>query len=196
MTSGMWTLPNALTGLRLLAVPVFGAVLVVSGDTPRGRWIALALFIAASLTDVADGWLARRRDQCTDFGALLDPIADKALIATALVCMSARGLVPWWATVLILAREAAVTVLRLAVLHHGVIPASRGGKAKTAAQTTLIVLALAAPGWTEVLTAVVVTTVLWTVVTGLDYGVKAAALTRARPPSPQPSAAPGRQVPR
>jgi CDP-diacylglycerol--glycerol-3-phosphate 3-phosphatidyltransferase len=195
MTSGMWTLPNALTGLRLLAVPVLGAVLVVSGDTSRGRWIALALFVAASLTDVADGWLARRRNQCTDFGALVDPIADKALIATALVCMSARDLVPWWATVLVLAREAAVTVLRLAVLRHGVIPASSGGKVKTAAQTTLIVLALAAPGWTEVLAALVMATVVWTVVTGLDYGVKAAALTRTRPPL-QPAAVPGRQVPR
>ncbi|SFT36463.1 CDP-diacylglycerol--glycerol-3-phosphate 3-phosphatidyltransferase [Geodermatophilus amargosae] len=196
MTNEMWTLPNALTGLRLLAVPVLGSVLVVSGDTSRGRWIALALFVAASLTDVADGWLARRRNQCTDFGALVDPIADKALIATTLICMSARDLVPWWATVLVLTREAAVTVLRLAVLHHGVIPASRGGKAKTAAQTSLIVLALAAPWWTEVLAAVVMATVVWTVVTGLDYGVKAAALTRARPPSLQPAAVPGRQVPR
>lgn len=183
MTGEMWTLPNALTGLRLLAVPVLGAMLVASGDTAQGRWIALALFLAASLTDVADGWLARRRDQCTDVGALLDPIADKALIATALICVSALGLVPWWATALVLVREAAVTVLRLAVLHHGVIPASRGGKLKTAAQTTLIVLALGAPGWTALLDAVVVATVCWTVVTGLDYGAKAAALTRARPPS-------------
>ncbi len=175
-----WTLPNVLTGLRLLAVPFLGAVLIVDGDTSRGRWIALALFVAASLTDVADGWIARRRGQCTDFGALVDPIADKALVATALVCLSARDLLPWWATAVVLAREAAVTVLRLTVLHHGVIPASRGGKVKTALQTTMIVLALAAPGWTGVLVAVVVMTVCWTVVTGLDYGVKAATLSRAR----------------
>ncbi|WP_198597823.1 CDP-diacylglycerol--glycerol-3-phosphate 3-phosphatidyltransferase [Blastococcus atacamensis] len=187
-SSGWWTLPNALTGLRLLAVPFLGVVLLDSGDTARGRWIALALFVTASLTDVADGWLARRLDECTDFGALVDPIADKALVATALICMSAGDLVPWWATAVILGREAAVTVLRLAVLHHGVIPASRGGKVKTAAQTTMIVLALAAPGWTEVLTVVVVATVLWTVVTGLDYGAKAAALGRVRGPSLQPSA--------
>ena len=177
----MLTLPNALTGLRLLAVPFLGLVLLDSGDTFSGRWIALALFVTASLTDVADGWLARHRNQCTEFGALVDPIADKALVATALVCMSARDLVPWWATVVILAREAAVTVLRLTVLHLGVIPASRGGKVKTAAQTTVIVLALAAPGWTDVLTAVTVMTVLWTVVTGLDYGAKAAALARQEP---------------
>ncbi|SFP02329.1 CDP-diacylglycerol--glycerol-3-phosphate 3-phosphatidyltransferase [Geodermatophilus dictyosporus] len=188
MTRGMWTLPNALTGLRLLAVPFLGAVLAVAGDTPGGRWVALALFAAASLTDLADGWLARRWGQCTDFGALVDPIADKALVATALVCLSARDLVPWWATVVVLAREVAVTVLRLTVLQHGVIPASRGGKLKTAAQTTMIVLALAAPEWTAVLTAVVVLTVAWTVLTGLDYGAKAAALTRARRPALQPPA--------
>jgi CDP-diacylglycerol--glycerol-3-phosphate 3-phosphatidyltransferase len=189
-----WTLPNVLTGLRLLAVPFLGAVLIVDGDTSRGRWIALALFVAASLTDVADGWIARRRGQCTDFGALVDPIADKALVATALVCLSARDLLPWWATAVVLAREAAVTVLRLTVLHHGVIPASRGGKVKTALQTTMIVLALAAPGWTGVLVAVVVMTVCWTVVTGLDYGVKAAALTRARSSFQRPPAVGRRQV--
>jgi CDP-diacylglycerol--glycerol-3-phosphate 3-phosphatidyltransferase len=189
VSGAAWTLPNTLTGLRLLAAPALGGVLLTEGGTPGGRWLALALFVAASLTDLADGWLARHRGQCTDFGALVDPIADKALVATALVCLSARGLLPWWATVVVLAREAAVTVVRLAVLHRGVIPASRGGKVKTVAQTAMIVLALAAPGWTAVLTAVVVTTVLWTVLTGLDYGVKAVALTRA--PALRPSAVRG-----
>jgi CDP-diacylglycerol--glycerol-3-phosphate 3-phosphatidyltransferase len=133
-----------------------------------------------ALTDVADGWLARRLGQCTDFGALSDPIADKALVATALVCLSASGLVPWWATTVILAREVAVTMLQLGVLRHGVIPASRGGKVTTVTQTALIVLALATPGWTDVLTAVVLVTVVWTVGTGLDYGGKAAVLSGAR----------------
>jgi CDP-diacylglycerol--glycerol-3-phosphate 3-phosphatidyltransferase len=174
----MWTVPNVLTGLRLLVVPLLAAVLVVSGDTPGGRAWALALFLAASLTDLADGWLARRLDQCTDFGALADPIADKALVGTALICLSGLGLVPWWATAVVLARELAVTLLRLTVLRHGVIPASRGGKVKTATQTVLIVLALAAPG-TDVLGAVLAVTVLWTVLTGFDYGVKAAALPRS-----------------
>ncbi|WP_246080878.1 CDP-diacylglycerol--glycerol-3-phosphate 3-phosphatidyltransferase [Modestobacter altitudinis] len=185
-----WTLPNVLTVLRLLAVPFLGAVFVVAGNTSAGRWTALALFVAASLTDIADGWIARRRNQCTEFGALIDPIADKALMATALICLSADDLLSWWATALILAREAGVTALRLAVLHRGVIPASRGGKVKTVAQTTMIVLALAAPGWTGVLAAVVTVTVCWTVVTGLDYGVKALALTRSRASSLPPSAGP------
>ncbi len=190
MSDAAWTLPNTLTGLRLLAVPFLGGVLVADGDTSGGRWLALVLFVAASLTDVADGWLARHRGQCTDFGALADPIADKALVATALVCLSARGLLPWWATAVVLVREAAVTVLRLTVLRRGVIPASVGGKVKTVSQTAMVVLALAAPGWTVVLSVVVTTTVLWTVLTGLDYGVKAVALTRAPPSALRPSTAP------
>jgi CDP-diacylglycerol---glycerol-3-phosphate 3-phosphatidyltransferase len=173
-----WNLPNVLTGLRLAAVPVMGAVLVAEGHERTGRWVALALFVAASLTDVADGWIARRRGQCTPFGALIDPIADKALVATALVCLSGLGLVPWWATGVILGREVAVTAVRLRVLRHGVIPASRGGKLKTVTQTALVVLALAVPGWTAVLTVVVTTAVLATVVTGLDYGIKALDLVR------------------
>ena len=191
MSGATWTVPNVLTGLRLLVVPFVGAVLLSAGDSQRGRWVALALFAVASVTDVADGWIARRWNQCTAFGALVDPIADKALVATALVGLSVLGIVPWWATAVILGREAAVTVLRMAVLHHGVIPASRGGKVKTVAQTVLIVLALAASQWTALLSAMIAGTVVWTVVTGLDYGVKAGALTRARAvPVPASPAAP------
>lgn len=181
----MWTLPNLLTALRLLVVPFLGAVLLLHGDTADGRATALALFVAASFTDLADGWIARRRDQCTPLGALVDPIADKALVGTALVCLSDLGLVPWWATAVVLGRELAVTVLRLIVLRYQVMPAGRGGKVKTVAQTTLIVVALATPGWTEVVTAAVVVTVLWTVATGLDYFAKAAALAERSPARPQ-----------
>jgi CDP-diacylglycerol--glycerol-3-phosphate 3-phosphatidyltransferase len=95
----------------------------------------------------------------------------------------------------ILGREAAVTVLRMAVLHHGVIPASRGGKVKTVAQTVLIVLALSVSQWTALLATVIAATVAWTVVTGLDYGVKAGALTRARAvPVPASPGAPRQQL--
>lgn len=181
----MWTLPNVLTGLRLVAVPFLAAVLVVAGDSPDGRAVALGLFVAASLTDLADGWLARRWNQCTEFGALVDPIADKALVVTALVCLSDQGPIPWWATAVVLARELAVTAVRLGVVRHGVIPASRGGKIKTVSQTALIVVALAAPGSTALIMPMVVITVAWTVVTGIDYGVKAAALARrSAPPVP------------
>jgi len=178
----MWTLPNVLTSLRLLAVPFVGAVLLADGDSASGRMTALTLFLAASVTDAADGWLARRWRQCTDFGAFVDPIADKALVGTSLVCLSGLGILPWWATVVVLGREVAVTALRVTVLRHGVIPASRGGKVKTVTQTVLIVLALVMPGATAVLSVVVMVTVLWTVVTGVDYGVKAGGLTGAAVP--------------
>ncbi len=194
MIATMWTLPNTLTGLRLLAVPVLGLVLAFAGDSPGGRSTALVLFVAASLTDVADGWLARRLGQCTPFGALADPIADKALVGTALVCLSGHELVPWWATSVVLAREVAVTGLRLTVLRHGVIPASRGGKVKTVSQTALILLALMGPEWTGVLAIVVAVTVVTTVVTGVDYGLKAAALAGRSLASAAPSGVSRRQT--
>ncbi len=186
MSAPALNLPNVLTCLRLLVVPLVGAVLLAAGDSAGGRRTALVLFLAAALTDVADGWLARRRGQCSEFGALADPIADKALMGTALVCLSGLGILPWWATAVILAREVAVTALRLTVLRHGVIPASRGGKVKTVTQTVLIALALAAPGWTAGLGVVLAVTVIWTVATGLDYGLKAAALVRAASPTVSP----------
>jgi len=185
ITATAWNLPNLLTGLRLAVVPFLGAVLVLEGDRAGGRWAALALFVGASVTDLADGWLARRWGQCTPFGALVDPLADKALVGTALICLSGLGVVPWWATAVVLAREAAVTALRLGVLRHGVIPASRGGKVKTGTQTALVVLALATPGWDEVLQVAVVLTVVWTVVTGAAYAVKAAGVVRAADPGPR-----------
>jgi CDP-diacylglycerol--glycerol-3-phosphate 3-phosphatidyltransferase len=195
MTGTTWTLPNVLTGLRLLAVPFLGATMVVAGDTAEGRWAALALFLAASLTDLVDGWLARRRGQCTDLGALVDPIADKALVGTALVCLSVQDLVPWWATVVVLSREVAVTSLRLAVLRHGVLPASRGGKVKTVTQTAMIALALAQPGWTAALTVAVLVTVGWTVATGLDYAAKVASIGRMPASLPPLGRVPGAVAP-
>jgi CDP-diacylglycerol--glycerol-3-phosphate 3-phosphatidyltransferase len=189
MTATIWTLPNVLTGLRFLAVPAVAWVLAVAGASTGGRLIALGLFVAASVTDLADGWLARRLGQCTDFGALLDPIADKALVGTSLVCLSGLGIIPWWATGVILAREIAVTLLRLIVLRIGVIPASRGGKVKTVTQTVLIVVALATPGWDEALWVAVAVAVVWTVATGLDYVAKAASLTRTAVPVPRPALA-------
>ncbi len=175
MSAGVWTLPNLLTGVRLLVVPALAWVLLAAGSTPAGRRTALLLFAAASVTDLVDGWLARRRGECTDLGALVDPIADKALVGTALVCLSVLGILPWWVTGVVLARELAVTGLRLVVLRSGVIPASRGGKLKTVAQTVLVVVALAAPEWTVLLWAAAGLTVVATVVTGVDYAVRAVA---------------------
>ncbi len=98
------------------------------------RIAACLIFCVASATDLVDGWIARRFELVTSFGKVADPIADKALTGTALVLLSAYDRLPWWVTVLILVREWGVTALRFWVIRHGVIPASRGGKLKTALQ--------------------------------------------------------------
>ena len=176
-------LPNALTVLRLLSVPVFAVVLAISADGGDGwRVLAWAVFTVACLTDVVDGHLARKHGQCTDFGAFADPIADKALVGTALVGLSLLGAVPWWVTAVVLGREVAVTVLRTAVLRHGVIPASRGGKLKALSQNCAVALyllpltGLAATARVPVLAVAVVATVA----TGVDYAVAARRASRAR----------------
>jgi CDP-diacylglycerol---glycerol-3-phosphate 3-phosphatidyltransferase len=172
---------NALTAARLLLVPVFVLLVVVSAmDHPAWRAAACLVFLAASLTDFVDGWIARRYGLVTSFGKVADPIADKALTGTALVMLSAYGVLPWWVTVLILVREFGVTGLRFWVIRHGVIPASRGGKLKTGLQIAAIAWylwpfldPLAAVGPWLMGAAVVVT-----VATGLDYALRALRLRR------------------
>ncbi|GAA3355974.1 CDP-diacylglycerol--glycerol-3-phosphate 3-phosphatidyltransferase [Saccharopolyspora gregorii] len=167
---------NVLTVSRLLLVPVFlVALLREDGHQPLWRWVALAVFLVAAITDRIDGELARRRGLITDFGKIADPIADKALTGAALVGLSLVGDLPWWVTLLIIARELFVTLLRFWVIRHGVIPASRGGKLKTLLQAIAIVAYLLPLGelidplrWVIMGAAVLVT-----VVTGLDYAVRA-----------------------
>jgi len=150
-------------------------------QTPLTRDFAALLFVAAAITDFVDGAIARKRGITTDFGALLDPIADKALITVALVGLSALGDVPWWVTIVILVREFGVTALRLAVLRRGVIPASRGGKAKTFAQIIAIAMFLAVgpPWWVTIASVVMGIAVVLTLVTGVDYVVRAYRLRQA-----------------
>lgn len=165
-------LANALTVLRLVLVPVFLlALLNGDGHDPHSRLIAFAVFAVAIITDRFDGALARNCGMVTEFGALADPIADKALIGAALLGLSALGDLPWWVTLVILARELGITVLRFAVLHRGVIPASRGGKLKTLVQAVaigLFVLPLSGP-WLVSAQAVMLVAVVLTVATGVDY---------------------------
>jgi CDP-diacylglycerol--glycerol-3-phosphate 3-phosphatidyltransferase len=173
---------NGLTLLRLLLVPVFGWALVHDhGTDTTWRVVAFVVFVVASATDRLDGDLARRRGLVTDVGKMADPIADKALTGTALVGLSALDLLPWWVTVVILARELGITLLRFWVIRHGVIPASRGGKYKTFLQTVAIGLyLLPLPGWLATVAAWVMGAALvLTVATGVDYVVRALALRRA-----------------
>ena len=176
-TSRWATLPNLLTLIRLLLVPVLGVLLLADGGADAGlRWWAMAVFIVAALTDLADGEIARRSGTITNLGKIADPVADKALTGVALI-----GDLPWWVTVVILAREVAVTILRFAVIRHGVIPASRGGKAKTVAQVVAIGLYLAPlpDAFDAVRVAAMAIAVILTLVTGVDYAVQARRLMRA-----------------
>jgi CDP-diacylglycerol---glycerol-3-phosphate 3-phosphatidyltransferase len=179
---GLWNIANILTMVRLLLVP--GLVLLMfagGGHDPGWRSLAWAAFSIAMITDLLDGELARRRNLVTDFGKIADPIADKAIMGAALVCLSVLDDLPWWVTVTILTREFGITLLRFWVIRHGVIPASKGGKLKTLAQgigVGMYILAL-----TGVLATlrwwVMAAAVALTVGTGLDYVRRAISLRRA-----------------
>jgi len=174
--------PNALTILRLCLVPVFAWLLLRDGgDDQTSRVWAAVVFLGASLTDLVDGEIARRQGQVTTFGKVADPIADKALTGTALVGLSYLGELPWWVTVVILIREIGVTLLRFWVIRRGVIPASRGGKAKTVAQMVAILMyLLPLTGWLVTAREVVMgVALLLTIGTGIDYVARAQRLRTA-----------------
>jgi CDP-diacylglycerol--glycerol-3-phosphate 3-phosphatidyltransferase len=172
---------NVLTALRLLLIPVF-ATMVVSSDMQASGWrvAACVVFCVASATDFVDGWIARRFELVTSFGKVADPIADKALTGTALVLLSIYDLIPWWVTGLILLREWGVTALRFWVIRYGIIPASRGGKVKTALQTAAIAWYLwPVPAPYDVVGPWLMgAAVLVTAVTGVDYVIQAFRLRR------------------
>ena len=180
---GVANVANLLTGLRMVLVPVFLVALFV-GDGHQTNWrlVAFAIFATAVITDRLDGALARTYDLVTEFGKLADPIADKALIGAALIGLSLLGDLPWWVTVLILARELGVTALRFAVLRDGVIPASRGGKLKTLVQAVAIGLFIMPLSgvWHTGAWVVMWAAIVLTVVTGVDYVVSAVRDSRAR----------------
>lgn len=174
-------LANALTMLRLLLVPVF-AVLLFHEDGQNSAWRFWAWFVfaVAAITDSIDGDLARKRGLVTEFGKLIDPLADKALIGTALVGLSMLDLLSWWITIVILVREVGVTLLRFWVIRHGVIPASRGGKVKTLLQSIAIGLyVLPLSGFLHTVAAVIMAAaVVLTLATGADYVHRAIRLRR------------------
>ena len=147
-------LPNTLTLSRIFFVPLLVAVLLRKGNievdagwvTFTREWIALLIFLTAALTDLLDGYLARRRRQVTTIGKLLDPIADKVLISAAFISLVGLGRVPAWMVVLIVSREFAVSALRYVALTEGItIAASDLGKTKMVAQVVAVSLLLMAP---------------------------------------------------
>jgi len=162
-------LPNVLTVIRILLVPVL--VVALLEKTGGGDLLAAVVFAVASFTDAVDGYLARSRNWVTTFGKLMDPIADKLLIVAALVALVSLGRLEAWVAMVIIAREFAVTVLRVAAgTQQGVvISASSFGKVKTATQVLMVMLLIAfdeRPLW---LTVLVYVTVVITVLSGADY---------------------------
>jgi CDP-diacylglycerol--glycerol-3-phosphate 3-phosphatidyltransferase len=161
-------LPNVLTVLRILLVPVL--VVALLGNTPEGDVLAAIVFALASLTDFADGYLARTRGSVTTFGKLMDPLADKLLIIAALLSLVSLGRLPAWVAMVIIARELAVTVLRLGATQAGVVmAASLFGKVKTCLQIAAILAVIAVPGEPLWVSLLLYATVLVTVLSGLDY---------------------------
>jgi CDP-diacylglycerol--glycerol-3-phosphate 3-phosphatidyltransferase len=161
-------LPNALTLLRILAVPV--VVVALLGETPNGDALAAAVFALAAATDGLDGYIARSRDSVTTFGKLMDPLADKLLIIGALLSLVSLDRLEAWIAMVIIAREVAVTILRTIAAERGiVIAASWLGKAKTVLQIAAVIALIAAnpsPAWVD---ALVYLSLAVTVLSGADY---------------------------
>jgi CDP-diacylglycerol--glycerol-3-phosphate 3-phosphatidyltransferase len=163
--------PNALTLFRIVLVPVLVAALLSTSE--HGDLVAAAVFVLASLTDALDGYIARRNRSVTAFGKLMDPLADKLLVTAALVGLVSLDRLTAWAAMVIIAREFAVTGLRLLAVEQGhVIAASSWGKLKTTFQIAMVlalIIVEGSPAWLDVL---VYATVAVTVVSGAEYFVR------------------------
>lgn len=178
-----WNVPNVLTGVRMLLVPVFAWMLLSHPREFDWRLWTTVVFCIAIATDFVDGKIARKYNLVTNFGKLWDPIADKALTGMAFVGLSILGELQWWVTIIILVREWGITLLRWGIMKYGVMAANRGGKLKTFVQALALVLYLMwLPKLPEVLQwlawGLMGAAFVLTVLTGLDYLREAAKLRR------------------
>ena len=166
-------LPNKLTMFRVILIPIFVVFLLVD-ITPYDKWIALAIFIIASLTDLLDGKIARKYNLVTNFGKFMDPLADKLLVCSAMICLVELGRIPAWIVIVIIAREFIISGFRLIASDNGVvIAASYWGKFKTTFQMVMICLMIADIAEISLLTAIVMwAALILTVVSLVDYLVK------------------------
>ena len=140
-------LPNKLTILRIILIPVFVVLLLANFGTMLekdiARYLAIGVFVVASLTDFLDGYIARKHKLVTNFGIFMDPIADKLLVSAALVAMVELGLLPAWVVILVISREFVISGLRLIASNQGVVlAASKWGKMKTVTQMMMIIFVL------------------------------------------------------
>ncbi|MCR5675967.1 MAG: CDP-diacylglycerol--glycerol-3-phosphate 3-phosphatidyltransferase [Lachnospiraceae bacterium] len=172
-------LPNKLTMLRVFLIPFFVFFLLVPVFGDAGKWIALGIFIAASLTDLADGKIARKYNLITDFGKFMDPLADKLLVCSAMICLTSPELwspdrIPAWIVVIIIAREFTISGFRLIAAEKGtVIAAGWWGKWKTTFQMIMVILKIADIDSLRIVANVVmVIALILTVVSLADYLVK------------------------
>ncbi len=172
----MMNLANKLTVLRIMLVPIFLRCAIL--DTTTTNIIALSIFIIASATDKLDGYIARSRNQITNFGKFMDPLADKLLVTCALILLVEKGIVAAWVVVVIIAREFIVSGLRTLAASQGVvIAASNWGKLKTVIQMIAIIMGLLSlvynPGWLNVTTQVTIyLAAVVTIGSGVDYFIK------------------------
>jgi len=172
--------PNVLTLGRLLLIPVM--VVALLQGTDAGDIVAAAAFALGALTDALDGMLARANDDETTFGKLADPLADKLLVAAALVLLTIDDTLPAWALVVILAREVIVTVLRTAASRRGIVaPAQPLGKAKTVCQIAMVLVLMLVDGAPTAVDVLIAVTVAVTVVSGFDFALGLRRRYRARP---------------
>jgi CDP-diacylglycerol--glycerol-3-phosphate 3-phosphatidyltransferase len=162
--------PNVLSIGRIALIPI--VVVLIGTDHAATRWVAVVVFVVGALSDLVDGYLARRHEMTTAVGVWLDPLSDKLFVIVPAIALSFGGEFPWWATAVIIAREVAVSLLRWRLDQRGVsMPASRAGKAKTFSQILAVGLAIA-PLSTELdplVLAVIVVAVILTVASGLEY---------------------------
>ena len=162
--------PNWLTALRIALIPS-GVWAIFHSPSATWQIIAWTIFFVLGMTDILDGLWARRSNRTSALGAFLDPVADKALIGSAMISLSIQGRFPWWITILILFREIGITLFRLIVIKGGVIPASKGGKLKTLMQNFGVgFFMLPFPSWLEWFrVAFISVAIILTVTTAYDY---------------------------
>lgn len=168
-------LPNKLTILRVIMIPFFVLFLLLEGGTNANyRWIAAAIFIVASFTDLLDGMIARKYGLVTNFGKFMDPLADKLLVCSGLICFTALNQLSAWVVIVIISREFIISGFRLVASDNGiVIAASKSGKFKTASQMIMSVLLMVnIPLLTPVTVVFVWLAVILTIVSLIDYIVK------------------------
>ena len=165
-------LPNKLTVLRVIMVPCFVFFMLTDVGGPANKWIALVLFCVASLTDMLDGKIARARNLVTNFGKFMDPLADKLLVCSAMICMIPLGKLQAWFVIIIIAREFIISGFRLVASDNGVvIAANYWGKFKNVSQMIMIILLIANLGGVfDILeTAFIYIAVVLTVISLVDY---------------------------